>query len=215
MFNTNIGSIRKNNISFEKPNYLYSKEFVKNPIIIDVGCAADPDFSLHMMNKFGFSSVGIDPTRKHFSSLKKIEEESGGKFRHLPLAVADKSAELTFNESVKNDSGSLMDSHTNVTNDETIQYTVKAVTISDLMKELNVEEIDYLKLDLEGIEYSLLEKISKEDLLLCKQIFIEFHHHCIDEYQIKDTLRLVKRIEGFGFKYYSVDNHNYLFVRKK
>ena len=213
LFNSNIGLIRRNNISFEKPNYLYKENFGDNPVIIDVGCASHPDFSLHMINKFGYHSVGVDPTRKHFDSLKYYEEKLNGKFKHLPFAVADKTAELTFNESVNHDSGSLMDSHTNVKQDEIIQYKVKALTIGDLIKELGVDKIDYLKLDLEGIEYSLLKDISKDDLLLCEQIFIEFHHHCIEEYKIKDTLNLVDRIEKFGFKSFSLDKHNFLFVK--
>lgn len=70
-----------------------------------------------------------------------------------------------------------------------------------------------LKLDIEGSEYELLENISSNELLPFGQIFVEFHHHAVQRYCEADTICLVNKICGFGFRVFSLDDHNYLFVR--
>jgi hypothetical protein len=78
---------------------------------------------------------------------------------------------------------------------------------------LDLPGADYLKLDLEGAEYSLLESIHPASLRPFRQIFVEFHHHCLSSYGPVDTQRLVDRIIGFGWRAFSFDDHNYLFFR--
>lgn len=200
-------------IGFSKPNYIYKERFNKDTVVVDVGCADDPDFSLFMMETFGVKAYAVDPTRKHFDALKKIENNRDGQFKHLPLAVANESGTLTFHESKINASGSLLDSHTNITNDETVSYEVEAVTVPDLLKRIGAEKIDFLKLDLEGIEYHLLGSATREDFECVDQLFVEFHHHCIPEYSKADTQRLAESVKEFGFERFSLDSHNFLFWR--
>lgn len=197
-------------IRFEKPNYIFKDVFDENSILVDVGCADDPDLSIFFMEEFNLKAYGVDPTRKHFNALKKISEKYSN-FNHLPYAVADTNQNITFYESKVNASGSILTSHSNVTTDETIAYDVKAVTVKNLLFEINASQIDFLKLDLEGAEYGLFDKLSKEDLKSVKQLFVEFHHHAIPEKSLADTKKLVEKIKSFGFKSFTLDNANYLF----
>lgn len=199
-------------ITFSPPNYIFVNKLGTSSTIVDVGCADDPDFSEFMIDTFGCKSFGVDPTRKHFAALAKVAARYQGKFSHLPYAVANQSGTLTFYESKVNASGSLKQDHTNVKNDEVVAYDVKAVSLPEL-KVLVGSKIDLLKLDLEGAEYELLQNLQPSDLVDVEQLFVEFHHHCIDSYDIHDTERLVKQIEKLGFKSFTMDRHNYLFYR--
>lgn len=206
---------RKKGIQFSKPNYIYLEKFNTNSTIVDVGCADDPDFSIFIMNKYNCKCFGIDPTKKHFEALNNVELKYKNKFKHLPFAVATENGKLMFHESENNTSGSLLGKHTNIKNDLVTSYEVDTVNLVEL-KRLILDKggkINFLKLDLEGAEYKLLENIAPMDLNDIEQIFIEFHHHCIEGITIKDTLLLVKKIENFGFKSFSIDNHNFLFYK--
>ncbi len=189
-------------------NYIYKGVFKSENIIVDVGCADDPDLSIYMIKNFGLNSIAIDPTLKHRSALKKLEQECSN-FKYLPYAISNKSGKLTFYESLENTSGSILLEHTNIVNDRTTSYEVDSITLKELSSIVG-RDIDLLKLDLEGAEYELLMNIDKSDLLPYKQIFVEFHHHCT-KYTQHDTTNVVRRLKVFGFKEFSLDRHNYLF----
>jgi len=80
---------------------------------------------------------------------------------------------------------------------------VPALTLDDLMKraKVNMEEIDFLRMDVEGAEYIILPTIY--DFLEQKRsflMFIEFHPHTNPE-QHKEVLR---KLDSFGFRCLSV-----------
>jgi len=118
---------------------------------------------------------------------------------------------LTFHESTENESGTLLDNHTNVLHDHGYSYDVDAVTLKKLLEKIGVEEADFLKLDLEGAEYHLLESVDRDDLSRFKQIFVEFHHHCIPDRSQQDTADVAASLREKGLKSFSLDDHNYLF----
>ncbi|NNF04376.1 MAG: FkbM family methyltransferase [Rhodothermales bacterium] len=145
-------------------------------------------------------------------ALKLHEENTGGRFIHLPYAVAADSGTITFHESAQNESGSLLDDHGNVLRDDIRSYEVETVDLGELLDRMKADSADYLKLDLEGAEYELLAQIGSEDLAPFRQVFIEFHHHIIDHRSTADTRELVSRLKSFGLEPYSLDEHNYLFL---
>ncbi len=212
LFQIKRRELASKNILFEQSNYILRDILDEKSTIIDVGCAADPDLSIYLIEKYNCKCYGIDPTQKHFDALKKVESKYVN-FKHLPYAVTPNDCIITFNESENYDSGSLLSDHINMKRDKVRSYEVKGISLDSLLSELGIQNADYLKLDLEGIEYGLLEIIQKETLQKFNQIFIEFHHHCIDKYKISDTKLLVKKIVSMGFKSFTLDNHNYLFYK--
>lgn len=193
------------------PNFLYLPLSNSQPVVIDAGCSYEADFSKSMMKLHNARVYAVDPTLKHRPSLKKIEEENGGQFTHIPFAIAAKDGTLQFHESKKNESGSLLSDHLNIRRDETVNYEVTAVTLRSLVRHIGVQHIDILKLDIEGEEYELFEQIQSEDLAPFAQIFVEFHHHALTKFGQRDTQKIVDKICACGFKSFSLDDHNYLF----
>ena len=199
-------------VQFLKPNYVYFDRFNEASVVIDVGCGHEAEFSRYLIEKYNLRAFGVDPTRKHAQFLKIIEESTKGKFRHLALAITGENGFITFNESEQNESGSILSGHTNIINDDIKTYEVESVNLHELVRRIGLTPIDFIKLDLEGAEYKLLEGISEKDLEPFKQIYVEFHHHCTN-YSIRDTKAIVNKIRGMGFKVFTLDRHNYLFYK--
>lgn len=199
-------------LRFHKPNFIYQDFLNENSRIIDVGCGFEADLSMLMIEKYGLTAFGVDPTKKHAPFLKELEAQSKGRFHHLPYAVSKDNQTLSFFESKENESGSILNEHTNIKNDEIIMYDVESLSLKELVKKTGSTSVDLLKLDIEGAEYELLKNVSKEDVAPFKQIFIEFHHHCTD-YSIKETEKIVQHLSEKNFKVFTRDNHNYLFFR--
>ncbi len=197
------------------PNFVYRPDLTSESVVIDAGCSYEADFSVYLMRRHGVRAFGVDPTRKHRPSLRALERQYAGRFVHVPCAIAAADGTLTFTESQTNESGSLLADHVNVVRDETTSYDVEALTVGSLLKRIGVDAVDILKLDLEGAEYELLERVTSEQLKPFNQVFVEFHHHAVSRFQEADTHRLVERISGFGFSTFSLDDHNYLFYRAR
>lgn len=208
----NLIRMKKLGIKFFSPNYIYFDNFNELSVIIDVGCGHEAEFSKLMIEKYNLNAFGIDPTKKHAPSLKVLEEITKGKFQHLAVAVTKKVGFITFYESRQNESGSILIDHINIQNDEITKYNVESVRLSELVRRIGITHVDFIKLDLEGAEYDLLDKISDEDIKPFKQIFIEFHHHCTN-HSTQETRLLVQNICSKGFQVFTLDHHNYLFYK--
>lgn len=198
------------------PNYyLFINRFDQQSTIVDVGCGFDADFSMYMIDTYNLKAIGIDPTQKHKESLENLVKKNNDKFSYKPLAISEKDGQITFNESIRSTSGSILDEHINVSGKETQKYSVESVSLKNLPKRLGLNKIDYIKLDIEGAEYELIDSLNKEDLTKYNQIFIEFHHHALPQYSKADTIKMVRKIESLGFKSFTLDNHDFLFYRQK
>ena len=207
-----LRKIKKLNIRYVSPDFLYFSKVPKEGLMVDVGCGFQAEFSIHMMTELGIKCYGVDPTRKHFIQLKEIQD-TFGRFTHLPFAVSSKNGAILFYESLKNESGSILDDHINVREGATTKYIVKTLTLRSLKKKIGAEEISILKLDLEGAEYELFRNLTQDDLLGYAQIFVEFHHHAVKKYKQEDTKKAVQKMTDFGYKSFSLDDLNYLFYR--
>lgn len=204
---------RREGLVFVEPNFVYRPDLSPDSVVIDAGCSYQADFSICLMQRHGVRAIGVDPTRKHQDALRRIEGQHPGRFSHVPWAIAATDGRLTFHESRVNESGSLFDDHVNVIRDETTSYEVEAVTLGTLLARLGLETVDILKLDLEGAEYDLFERVTARELWPFQQLFVEFHHHAVGHAGEADTWRLVRRVADFGFRTFSVDDHNFLFYR--
>ena len=204
-------------ILYAPPNYIYRNAFTEQSIVIDVGCADDADFSVHLIERFGLKSFVVDPTRKHASALAALEKRFDGRLKHLPCAVAAESRMITFYESEDDISGSILRDHQNVARSSEAgrmrSYDVEALTPRGVLERVGVDRAELLKLDVEGAEYALLAEMDAEDLARFDQVFVEYHHHAVARYTIEDTQRSVQAICGMGFRSFTLDDQNYLFFR--
>jgi hypothetical protein len=72
--------------------------------------------------------------------------------------------------------------------------TVRAIRLRDLLS----EEVDFLKIDIEGAEYAVLKDI-RESLLNVKNLFVEYHGNFNQSRELTDMLTWINEQ---GFSYY-------------
>ena len=77
------------------------------------------------------------------------------------------------------------------------KQTVEAVRLSKYIE----REVDFLKMDVEGVEQDILEDLNQEGKLgYIKQMVIEYHHHIVgDRDVLSQTLKLLEN-SGFGYQ---------------
>lgn len=212
-YSLRIEKAEKRGIKFLAPNYIFKDILNDSCVVVDVGCGYLAELSTFFINTYGVKAYGVDPTLKHKNFLKKIEVDTKGRFKHLAFAISSIEGKVNFHETTDHESGSILEDHVNILKDTIQSYEVETKNLKDLISHLDLPNVDFLKLDLEGAEYDLLEKVEASDLLPFKQIFIEFHHRAIKRYKARDTKKIVKLIRHYGYNYFSLDDVNYLFYK--
>lgn len=207
------GKATERGIVFCKPNLLFRDQFGPSSIIIDGGCGQDADLSVYMIEKFGLKAFAVDPTIKHRPSLMQIEQKYPGHFRHLSYAITASEGMIQFKESICHESGSIFTDHQNIQVGQNITYDVQTVSLRSLAELVGAKAIDFLKLDLEGAEFELIESLCEEDVAPYQQVFVEFHHTALQKFNKKDTKRAVQKMIDLGFTVFTIDDINYLFYR--
>jgi len=94
-------------------------------------------------------------------------------------------------------------------------YYFPDVSLDTLLQCYTEGRCDYLKMDIEGSEYEVLEQaIENNSLVNVQQLAVEFHHWMTDR-GCSATKRVVEmlRRDGYGIAWISRTNHEYLFVR--
>lgn len=201
-------------IKFLAPNFIFRDTLNSGSTTVDVGCGYEADFSVAMINRYNLKSFGIDPTKKHEEKLGQVESTYQGKFKHLKYAISNVRGKITFRESAEHESGSMLTDHVNVMHDTILEYDVDSITLQQIPEIVGADTISILKLDIEGVEYELLDEVNSDDLSAFDQLFVEFHHRSIQRFSRKDTKHIVKKLCTYGFKSITLDGDNYLFYRK-
>lgn len=75
---------------------------------------------------------------------------------------------------------------------------VDAVDFSEWLKDYLMDEV-LIKLDIEGAEFDILEKMIKDKtILIANKIYVEFHPNKVPEYTTTDKLELIAKIKALG-----------------
>ena len=166
-----------------------------------------------MIKNFNVKAIVVDPTQKHAEAINSIKDRIGSKFEYLNVAISPENKKIMFHETIEHESGSLIPTHINIKNDTIRTYEVESLNLTGLLNRIDKNKIMYIKLDIEGVEYDLIKNSTNAQLQPFEQIFIEFHHHAVDNYSKKDTINAVSIMHDKGFQSYTLDNHNYLFYK--
>lgn len=176
-------------------------------IVYSFGIGTDVSFDAGVMEQFGCTIHGFDPTPK---SIEWVKQQSlDDRFVFHPWGLDQCDGDMVFQEpeDLRHVSFSRASS-----SQKGIALPVKR--LKTIMKLLGHERLDLLKLDIEGFEYAALE-----DMLACairpQVIAVEFHHRM---YGIPNdrTLDAVKALRSNGYILFHVSStgREYSFVLK-
>lgn len=79
------------------------------------------------------------------------------------------------------------------------------------MKENKHDQIELLKIDIEGFEYAVIEDITRNKLKI-RQIAVEFHDF-YKEIKKAETKRSIDLLKAHGYKLIHKRDHDYTFVK--
>lgn len=136
--------------------------------VIDFGSGVDFGFS-KMMVQYGMKVLAVDPN----PLIKEVPKDNNLYFENKALVVDDDISEIEFK--IYSDT----DAFSSLQTDNDVSFVsvkgsivVKTITLKSLMNKYNIEEIEVIKLDIEGGEYNFLMNIDRP---ISKQISIEYH----------------------------------------
>lgn len=82
------------------------------------------------------------------------------------------------------------------------EYKVKTKPLPLILKSVG-KKVDFLKIDVEGVEFDIFKNLVKKDLKNVDKIVLEFHDFIRDN--VDEHKEIVKKLESFGYK---VAEHN-------
>lgn len=177
-------------------NELFVNEFYKfrtnkdRPKIIDCGSYIGTSILYFKVNYPNALVLGFEPDEKNYSILKlNFDNWNFSDTNIMNAAIWIKNGSISF-KSVGNMS-SKIETDTNENNNK---ENVKCVRLKDFLN----EEIDFLKIDIEGAEYSVLRDCSDE-LKNVKNLFVEYHGKYDEMFKLNEILEILVKN---GFKYY-------------
>ena len=201
-----------------------------------VGVGEDISFDLLIQDKYNSNIVLIDPTKRakiHYEEIKKyyktkfynfsgdIQKDYENNIKNLnidfskiifnDIGVWNKKTELKFYKQINNNyvSQSLINGMF------TDKYDiVKVDTIKNIMKKNNHQNIDLLKMDIEGAEIKVLNNML-DDNIFPEYLCIEFDLYLKNKDKFGETKNIIKRILSNNYKILADDNMNITFKQFK
>ncbi len=171
-------------------------------IVYSFGVGDTIDFDLELIERTGARVHAFDPTPVSLQTLSAAELPPGFQFHQVAAAAED--GVLRLYPSVRKDGSLSKTMHTLVADERSRDKVIEvpARTVGSLRDELGHDEIDLLKLDIEGAEYTVIDQLLASGLRP-RQLLVEFHHrHSGDG--VQGTVDLVDRIRAAGYRIFAL-----------
>ena len=166
------------------PEYI---ELNENSVVISAGVGEDISFDIELSNKYRCQIYCLDPLQR---SKQYVELHNNGKLIFINKALSVKDTVLLHQPENKE-----YVSYTALDNGEQLE-TFKAVTIPDLIESFIIDEINLLKLDIEGCEYDVLNQMF-ECGIYPNYICVEWHNVPM---KMPDCYECIKSAETYTYK---------------
>jgi FkbM family methyltransferase len=192
--------------------YVADDKFSDKTIIYSFGIGEDVSFDEALIESFGCTVYAFDPTPKTKEFLSK--KGTSNRFLFFDYGLYNLNGFIEFYLPPNPDHVSGTTYNRWVDKDAEIRpIQVPVKSFSSIVKDLRHDQIDILKMDIEGSEYVVLDDILSSGVEI-KQILIEFHHR-FRGVGIKRTKEAIKKLKDSGYKIAAISNskEEYTFVK--
>lgn len=192
----NFADIVLNQINTDR---LYDEIFkdAEDLVVLDIGGNIGL-FSLYLQDR-ARAIYPIEPTPDHFHILKELTKNYNN-IHPVNVALHNENTEIDFYISEEN---STMNSSVNQYG---IKTPVQARTLETIIKDLNLDRVDFVKCDIEGSE---MVALTDETLAPVKDIidtwFIEVHATQTGLFENRDNIKAIFERAGYEVVYYRPD----------
>jgi FkbM family methyltransferase len=178
-------------------------------IVYSFGVGEEASFDTALIEKLNLTIHAFDPTPKSIEWVKRQGFSDRFIMHDYGIAAIDGNVSFSPPENPDHVSHTLLDRPS--TKAKAISVPVKR--LSTIMKELGHDQIDILKMDIEGAEYDVIKDISKSGIRPL-QILVEFHHR-FPGVGIKRSKEAIDRLRSMGYQLFSVSttNEEFCFIR--
>lgn len=146
--------------------FRYNYKLTANDLVLDCGFFRG-DFSRNILDLFGCKIIAFEPCKAFFDAGKERFKDEP-RLELLPCGIGASAREETFH--IQGDSTGLFAHADDI-------ETVQIISFLDFLKTRNIKKVDLLKLNVEGMEYELLEQIIELGCFdLFPRIQVQFHH---------------------------------------
>jgi FkbM family methyltransferase len=176
----------------------------KDKVVIDIGSGVGT-FTAYALEKGCKNIIGIEADDKCYkSTLNTFRNNKNVSFINKAV-YSESNKELEFHY-LKSDNttyaGSLINEWINKEHhDNIITKKIKTISIDDIINLYNIQNIDAIKMDIEGGEYEIFDKISDHTLSKINRILLEFHMNL--DNRLDYVIDKMKR-NGFNYKIYKM-----------
>lgn len=169
----------------------------RDSVVYSVGIGFDVQFDRALIERFGLTVHGFDPTPRVAGWLQDNPPPDAFKFYPLGLAWID--GELSFAAPTEATAVSGTVVPEAVADQPTVSIPV--ARLETMMRDLGHDHLDVLKMDIEGAEYAVLDDMLQSDILP-DQLLVEFHHgkRKKGRFPVAETRKRVADLLARGYK---------------
>ncbi len=201
-----IAGYKVNFLDFDFLTVLYREIFLENqyyfisekksPFIIDCGSNIGISVLYFKMLYPNSRIITFEPGEEAYLCLEEnVKNNTPGSVKNYRAAISGKEGKIDFFYD-KERVGSLEMS----TFHDRMPRQMRRVDSYVLSKFIN-EDVDFLKIDIEGAEIDVLEELkASKKLDFVRQMVVEYHHHISSEMDCFSTLLQILEDAGFGYQ---------------
>ncbi|HEV7333529.1 MAG TPA: FkbM family methyltransferase [Flavisolibacter sp.] len=188
---------------FEKEIYRFAPER-QAPLIVDCGANIGLSILYYKQLAPAATIIAFEPDENNFQLLSK--NINANKLTNVTLrkeAIWNQTGKISFSANETEAS--------HIIKSETATNLVDSVRLKDFLE--TVEEIDFLKIDIEGAEWEVIRDCA-QSMHHVKNLFLEYHGKANETHKLVDLLQIVK---AEGFQVYlkmAADQMQHPFVEK-
>jgi len=171
-------------------------------VVYSVGLGSDISFDLGMIERFGVTVFGFDPTPASLEWLSEQALPDKLQVHNRGLAAIDGGLRLFEPSNPAHVSYSILK-----TRPDAAAIEVPVARLETLMKQLGHDHVDLLKMDIEGAEYEVIRDLVESGVEI-GQLLVEFHH-CRHGISVAMTEAALRQLETAGYELFWISDSGY------